>query len=112
MDGGGDEVVAILILILGGEELLQERDYLAALLIERLGEYWGLAREGRFGICGGELGVARGKAEAGVGLFSAAGGFIEDGAVDFGDQNVVVEAAVGVRCRGGCEGEGVKFGLG
>lgn len=47
---------------------------------------------GGLGDCGGRLG--RGKTETRVGLFTATGGFIENGAVDFGDNDVI--AAVGI----------------
>lgn len=59
---------------------------------------------------GGGMGLAGGEAEAGVGLFATAGGFVEDGAVDLGDDEVVV-AAAGVE-GGGEVGEGVEVGLG
>lgn len=58
------------------------------------------------------MGVPRGEAEAGVGLLATAGGLVEDGAVDLGDQNVVVAAAVGLgRGGGGAEGEGEELRL-
>ena len=60
------------------------------------------------------MGVPRGEAEAGVGLLAAAGGLVEDGAVDLGDQNVVVAAAVGLGRGGGgggAEGEGEELRL-
>lgn len=45
------------------------------------------------------VGLGRIEAEAGVGLLAAAGAFIENGAVDFGDDDVV--AAAEVVCVGG-----------
>lgn len=47
---------------------------------------------GGLGGCGG--GLRRGKTEPRVGLFTATGGFIENGAVNFGDNDLV--AAVGI----------------
>lgn len=58
---------------------------------------------------GGGFGLARGEAEARVGLFAAAGGFVEDGAIDFGNHNVVAEW---IECPVGAEGKGVEFRLG
>ena len=63
---------------------------------------------------GRNLAATRGEAEARKGLFAAAGGFIEDGAVDFGDYCVFVAAAVhmvGGGRGGGAEGERIEFGL-
>lgn len=55
---------------------------------------------------------AAGQTKAEVGLFPAAGGLIEDGAVDFGDRDD--DVILGGRGGGGDgeEGEGVELGLG
>lgn len=61
-------------------------------------------KEKRGGGSGGRrLGFARSEAETRVGLFATAGGFVENGAVDFGDQNVVVVVGGG---KGGGIGRG------
>lgn len=72
----------------------------------------GAAGEGGGGGGGGK-GLAGGEAESGVGLFAAAGGLVEDGAVDLGDDEVVGAAGVeGGGGGGGAVGEGVEVGLG
>lgn len=53
--------------------------------------------------------VARSQSKAGKGLFAAARGFIEDGAIDFGSGNVTVVLAIAER---GAKREGKEFGLG
>lgn len=57
-----------------------------------------------------DLVVARGKPEAREGLLTTAGGFVENGAVDFGDYRIVVTAAKNV--GRGAKREGVEFRLG
>ncbi|PON73228.1 hypothetical protein PanWU01x14_060690, partial [Parasponia andersonii] len=100
----------------GGEELLEKADYPKGLLVK--GWLGGLTASSGGGGGGGgrrQLGVARGEAEAREGLLAAAGGFVEDGTVNFGDQNVVVAAAAAVRVRRGRgrgEREGKEVGLG
>lgn len=59
---------------------------------------------------GGGVGGAAGEAEAGVGLLAAPGGLVEDGAVDFGVDDVVGEAEIETGV--GAEGEGGEFRLG
>lgn len=52
----------------------------------------GAAAEGRGGgRCGGSGGR---KTEAGIGLFARTGGLVEDGTVDFGDNDVVAAQRV------------------
>lgn len=82
----------------GGEELFKEGNNLRILFVD-------LARKeiGGGGSGGRRLGLARSEAETRVGLFATAGGFVENGAVDFGDQNVVVVVGGG---KGGCIGRG------
>lgn len=96
----------------GGEEFPEEEDDVvvgAALGGVIVGEEAGRAAAAGAG-CGGRVGGAAGEAEAGVGLLAAAGGLVEDGAVDFGVDDVVGAAEVE---RGvGAEGEGGEFGLG
>lgn len=60
---------------------------------------------GGLGGCGGRLG--RRKTETRVCLFTATGGFIKNGAVDFGDNDVV--AAVGIKRGVRRLGESVEF---
>lgn len=55
-------------------------------------------------------GSGRGKAETRIGLFAATGRFVEDGPINFGDNDVV--AAAGIECGGGAEGKSIEFGLG
>lgn len=43
---------------------------------------------------GGGVGGGGGKAEARVGLFAAGGGFIENGAVDFRDKEIVATGEI------------------
>lgn len=61
------------------------------------------ATDGRGGSGGG------GKAKTRIGLFAGPSGFIENGTVDFRDNDIVVPARV--ESGGGTEGEGVKFRL-
>lgn len=46
-----------------------------------------------------------GETEARVGLFAATGGFVEDRAVDFGDDDIIATAEI--ECGVGAEREGV-----
>lgn len=61
-----------------------------------------------------DLVVARSEPNAREGLLTAAGRFIEGGAVNFGDYGIVITAAVkvGGGGRGGGKGKRVEFGLG
>lgn len=56
---------------------------------------------------GRKLGFTRSEAEARVGLFTAAGALVEDGAVNLGNDDVVAEAEVDGRSGG--KREGVEF---
>lgn len=51
---------------------------------------------------GGDFGFARGKAKARVSLFSASCAFVEDGSINFGDNDVITAAEIS-RSRGGGE---------
>lgn len=55
----------------------------------------------------GVFGFGRSKAETIVGLFSGTSRFVEDGTVDFGDNDVVAEARRWSTAR-----KSVEFGLG
>lgn len=94
VDGDRDEYVVVFGFLGGGEELFQERDNLAGFWVSGLG--MGKGGGLRFGIGDWELGVAWSEAEARVGLLATAGGFVEDGTINLGNQNVVVEPAGGI----------------
>lgn len=74
------------------EELLEESNNLGALYIEAVR---GLGANCGGGGGGGKLGFARGETEAGIGLFPATGGLVEDRSINFGDENVVVVVGLG-----------------
>lgn len=92
---------------LDAEELLKQTNYLGVFFIDGLGIMAGNLNGG-----GGnrrDLAVPRGEAEAREGLLTTAGGFVENGAVNFGDCCIVVTAAMNV--ARGAKGERVEFGL-
>lgn len=72
--------------------------------VGRITEVRGTATEG-----GGGSGGWGSKAETGIGLFAGPSGFIENGTVDFRDNDIVIPARV--ESGGRTEGEGVKFRL-
>lgn len=93
---------------LDAEELVQQSDNSGVFFLLRLRNVEGNVEGGG----GGNRGIlfALVEAEFGVGLFAAAGGFVEIGTVDFGNHGVIV-AVTAVAVSGAGEGEGVEFGL-
>lgn len=83
-----------------GEELFEKGNDLGVLFVEGFGNMAGNGGNGGTdgvggsGMGGGGMGFARGEAEPGVGLFSASSRLVKDGAIYFGDQNVVVVVGV------------------
>lgn len=83
---------------LGSEQAFKESDNYGVFFIDGLKGSFLVkvgGESGPAGNGGSDIGLARGEAEAGVCLFSATGTFIEDGAVNFGDDNVVAAAEIG-----------------